>query len=269
MITEILKPFYHEENDIWGHPQEYKGIKIYPIKVKDTRMKDAFYEILCVPKKHIQNVDILRMSYLKFAISVGVSSNKKAPEVFLDRLVEFFSYITKTDIEKVSIGYSGADYQHIKWHIMLDDKKITESDFEVIREIMLTQNGLSLRYVEDYNPDLEKKLMLKNKMSGTMTLKDQVFVFCSLLNKTVFEIEDYTLFQFKHQLMRMTAIQEYLIYKPLEASGQIKFADGSKMKGYHSIPENVGRYDDILIHKEAFMKESALMNDKMVGQSKS
>jgi hypothetical protein len=69
--------------------------------------------------------------------------------------------------------------------------------------------------------------------------------------------------------MRMTAIQEYILYKPLEASGQIKFTDGSKIKSYFSVSENVGRYDDILIHKETFMKKSALMNDQMVEQSKS
>lgn len=267
MITETLKPFYNEENDIWGYPQEYKKIKFYPIKMKDTHIKDIFYEVFCVPKKYIQNADILRMSYLKFAISIGVVSNKDKPEIFLDKLVAYFSYVTKIDIKDISIGYSGTDYNNIKWHIMLNDTKITESDFEILREMMLVQNGLSLRFIEDYDPDLEKKLMLKNKTSGTMTLKDQVFVFCSLLNKTISEVEEYTLFQFKYQLMKLTAIQEYVLYKPLEASGQIKFTDGSKIKSYFSETENIGRYDDILIHKETFMKESSLMNDKMVGQS--
>lgn len=269
MISENLRSIYNEESDIWGHPQQYKGINIYPIKIQETKMKDLFYEIFCVPKRYIQDVEILRMSYLKFIINMGITANKEKPEIFFDKLIAFFSYITKVDKEKITIGYSGVDYRNVKWHIMLDEIKITETDFENIREIVLVQNGLSLRFVEDYDPDLEKKLMLKNKTSGAMTLKDQVFVFCSLLNKTLSEIEEYTLFQFKHQFMRMTAIQEYILYKPLEASGQIKFTDGSKIKSYFSVSENVGRYDDILIHKETFMKKSALMNDQMVEQSKS
>lgn len=269
MISENLKLFYNEESDIWGYPQEYKGIKLYPIKMKETKIKDLFYKILCVPKRYIQNVDILRMSYLKFAMNMGITANKDSPETFFDELTAFLSYVTKVDTNKITISYSGVDYRHVKWFIMLDEIKITESDFENIREIILVQSGLSLRFVEDYDPDLEKKLMLKNNVSATMTLKDQVFVFCSLLNKTLPEIEEYTLFQFKHQFMRMTAIQDYMIYKPLEASGQIKLNDGSKIKSYFSVSENVGRYDDILIHKESFMKKSALMNDQMVEQSKS
>ena len=259
MISESLQPFYNNENDIWGKPQTYKGITFYPIKVCETDIKRLFYRILCTPKKHLQAVEYIKMSYLKFILFTGVAVFKADNKDFEKDLTDFFSYITKCP--DVFIENDG-----VKLFLRFGDITLTESDFDNVREMILIQNGLSFRYVEDYDPFLEEKLMQMIKISGETTMEDQVFVFVSLLKKTLPEIMDYTMFQFKHHLSRLSALQEYNMYRPLEASGQIKLDNGAKIKGYYSLPLSEGRYDSILINKDAFIKKAGFLKDSSVQQ---
>lgn len=259
MISESVKTFYNSENDIWGEPQSYKGIKFYPIKVYETDIKRLFYRILCTPKKHLQAVEYIKMSYLKFIIFTGVTVFQADNKDFEKDFTNFFSDITKRP--DVFIENNG-----VKLFLRFGDVRLTESDFDNVREMILIQNGLSLRYIEDYDPSLEEKLMQMIKMNGETTMEDQIFVFASLLKKTLPEIRDYTMFQFKHHLSRLSALQDYNMYRPLEASGQIKLDNGAKIQGYHSLPLHEGRYDGILINKDAFIKQTGFLKDSSVQQ---
>jgi hypothetical protein len=76
------------------------------------------------------------------------------------------------------------------------------------------------------------------------------------MQKTVDDIKDYTIYQFNSQLERLGILKEFELYKPLEASGQIKLQNGSEIKHYLSHIKKAGRYDGILISKEAYVEHS-------------
>lgn len=268
MVSESLSGFYEPENDIWGEPQTYKGLNFYPIKITEAKLKELFFQLICIPKRYIQDVQIIKMSYLKFLIHAGFMVTGKEQDEYLANLSEFLGAITRS--ENVELDYNREDYpkkmEEARWHLVVEDVKINESDFDIVREIILVQNGLSLKYIEDYNPELEEKLNIKNGAYSKFSFEDQVFVLTSFLNKVPEDIKGYTLYQFKKHLARVLAIQEYSLYRPLEASGQIKLENGQKINNFYHLSDGDGRYDSILINKEEFVKKSGFLNDSSIKQ---
>lgn len=78
---------------IYGEPIIYKGIKIYPYKMKDYEYFDRSTEILLFDKNQISNIEIIQMSYLKFLLTV-VPFNEKYSDVN-ERLSELFKFTFK------------------------------------------------------------------------------------------------------------------------------------------------------------------------------
>lgn len=266
MVPEHLDGIYKEGNDIWGLPQSYLGLTIFPILLSDKRTEQLFYKYICIPKRYIQDVEILKMSYLKFltlVVSVGVGI--PIEEVF-DEICELLSSVTKIPQDEIAIDIqtkeSASTLRDVYIAIKLGDIFIDESDFDIIREILLMQNGLSLRFIEDYDPVLEEKLLAKTSQDKTED-EDRILVFASLLGKTINEVKNYTLYQFKHHYQRIVAIEDFRMYKPLEISSGAA-TKGSKIKGYYSMEKQQGRYDSILLDKDKFVQDSGLFSDSSV-----
>lgn len=254
-MNPITQKIYIEENDIWGNPQIYKGIKFYPLKISDTKYINLLYKILSYPKNYIPDKQIIKMSYLKFILyPIQYSLNKDGTEI-QDGIIEFLKYVTK--IEDINISYviDGSDFNldSITLNIKIGEIIISEYDFDIIREIILEQNSIGIDYIEDYNPELEKKLEFIKKDFNDISFKDEIFIFCSLMRKTLMEISNYTIFQFKAQLEHLIVLKDYDIYKPLEASGQIKFQNKNSLKHYISSIKKQGRYDSILVKKDSYV----------------
>jgi hypothetical protein len=250
---------YNEYNNIWGLPQEYKNIKFYPIKLKDVEYIDLLYELFARPKNYIPDVAILKMSYLKYLLFVVKEISTDGEKIY-QNLVQFLQYSVKTDVKiNISLIAEEISIANIKIEIVIDNVIFSEYDFEKIREIILNQNGLDINYVEAFNPELEKKLdilLSLNKDTRGLTLKDEVFIFCALVNKLATDIQDYTLYQFKAHFERITLLNEFNLYKPLEASGQIKLENGGKIRHYMSNIENKGRYGNLLIAKDEYLSNN-------------
>ena len=264
MIPEYLKDIYRPENDIWGLPQEYRGITLKPILISDRRTSTLFYRYICVPKSHIQDIEILRMSYLKFLTLVVPMGSGLSIDTVFDEIQELLTRITGIDDIEMRI-YKAEDVSSLKGisvRINVGDIELDESDFEILREILLLQNGLNLRFIEDYDPTLEEKLLVKVGKDKTDD-EDRILVFASLLGKTINELKDYTLYQFKHHFQRIVAVEDFRMYKPLEISSGAA-AKGSKIKGYYSMEKQQGRYDSILLDKDKFVQDSGLFSDSSV-----
>jgi hypothetical protein len=254
-MNEQLKKMYSENNDIWGLPQEYKGLKIYPIKLIESKYMELFYRIFSYPKNYIPDKQVLKMSYLKFILYVVQPAIEKGDDYIENSIIEFFKYIIKA--KQVLLEWNSKDnpktLDEIVLNVVIDDVVLSEYDFENIREIVLEQNGLSIDYVEQYRPDMEEKLGVFNKKDD-ITLKDEIFGFCVLMNKSIDDIKEYTIYQFKSQLERVAILKEFELYKPLEASGQIKLQQGSEIKHYLSHVKRAGRYDSILVDKKSYQE---------------
>lgn len=277
-VSNNLINFYIEDNDIWGKPQIYRGVEFYPIIVSDTKTRDLFYKYVCMPKNHFTDINIIRMSYLKFilffvALKTTIDSGQKDDISFfrnvertLKEFQEFLSLITHNKDVSIDCGWN-FDVEKIREQkivIKIGSVNFTESDFETLRELILVQNGMTLKSIEEYNPELEAKLAIRNQLRGEVTFTDNIFVLCSLLKKTPAEIENCTLYQLKRLLTRLNRIQEYELYKPLEVSGQISFKNGDTIKDYMHIDEPTGRYDSIRINKDEFINKNEMFKDESI-----
>lgn len=257
IMNNELKKIYSENNDIWGLPQEYKGIKFYPIKLVDSEYLHKFYHVFSYPKNYIPDKQVLKMGYLKFLLYVVQPSVESSGTNMEELILEFLKYVThsKTCLLNWNSEDDPKSLEDMKLTISIDDKVFDEHDFDNIREIVLEQNGLSVEYVEQYRPDLEEKLNIQNN-GEELTLKDKVFAFCVLMQKKIDDVKDYTIFQFNAQLERLGVLKEFELYKPLEATGQIKLQNGSEIKHYLAHIKKSGRYDSILVSKESYMEHS-------------
>lgn len=259
-MDDIVKSFYDRNKDIWGEPQEFKQTKFFPIALKDIETQNLFYSIFQIPKKcYDKKEEIAKSSYAKYLFKyVQLGFDPKGNQVIV-LMTKFLSLVTKSENVKILIP-NNIDNGIDPWFFVLsiNNVRFDESEFDIIREIILLQNGLSTRYVEDYDESLEKQLEYSNQEFGNVTYEEEIITFASLLRKPVTEIKDLTLYQFKKQLDRLMLLSDYHIYFPLEVSGQIQSKDGSKIaKHYFShIPEK-SRYGSILISWDAFLDSHA------------
>ncbi len=269
-MDERLKEIYVRQNDIWGDPQIYKSVKFYPLLLKDSEYIDIFYSIFQFAKNYIPNKKILKMSYLKFMFFViQYNINPDGTEI-RDKLVKYLKYCTKSENVEYELIYpetlgEGDFIDGITIKLRINDIEFNEQDFEIIRGIILEQNGLSIEYVESFNPELEKTL---NRLSETgelkdTTLEDEIFTFASLMNKTVQEIQNYTFYSFKKHLLRLMYLLDYKLINPLEISGQISSKNGNKIvKHYLTHISEQGRYDSILISADEFLNNNPDIPDE-------
>ena len=261
-MNDYVSKLYNIQNDIWGLPQEYKGIKIYPLKIKDTKYQDYFYKTLAYPKNYIPDKSIIKMSYLKFLIVV-IRQVIKADFDVGDILLELLNHVMQRNDITFEVGYKkeSQDFDAIDLRIVVGEEILSEEDFNNIREIILEQNGLSIEYIEEFNPELEERMSIFNKKTD-ITLVDEIFTFATLMNKTIFEVGDYTLYQFKTHMEKLLVMKDFDMFKPLEISGQIKLKSG-EIKHYLFHSKKTSRYGDILVDKEEFMKNNELFNQSL------
>jgi len=257
-MNEIVKKLYKPENDIFGLPQEFKGLKIYPILLKDLHFQDLFYKIFSRPKSYISNFEILKSSYLKFVVYILTTTHENQDDV-LENLVEIMRYLTKEEDIEIFIGKAnGTGLQSFDVKMKIGKVVLNENDFDNLREMVLEQNGTSIEYVESYNPELEPALEFLNRGGGDLTLQDQIFTFCAIMKLSLFEMNKYTLYQFSNMFEKLLTLKEYDLYKPLLASGQITLKSG-ELKSYLYHSKKSGRYDSLMVDADAFLEKSKEM----------
>jgi len=231
--------------------------------LKDVKYQSLFYQILAHPKMYIADFEILKASYFKFYLL----AIHRAEDNIQEDLKDFIKYITHAN--SVDIKYKQIPNKEslsaISFKIILneedgEDKQIilTEEDFDNIREIYLEMNGLSVEYIEEYNPELEKHLEFLTRNTVGMTLSDEIFTFCAVMKIPIQEIENYTLFQFKTHFEKLINLKEYDLYKPLVVSGQITKKGGGELeiKSYMYKSGQHGRYDAIKMDKDSFFAKN-------------
>lgn len=253
-MNDISKSYYKFHLDKWGKPQQYKSIELHPILLIDEDYYTLFSKLMCHNKNIIADRDILKMSYLKFVIYVLSASWKE--EVYLD-LIKLLEYITKqkVDVKFENINYPPESYSDIKLYLDIGGELITEVEFDYIREMILHQNGLSIEYVNEYDPSLEESLNFINRNSN-LTLEEQIFSFVAEAGQPINKFSDYTFYQFQKHFGRLSLNVEYKAFKPLEVSGQISFKNGGQIDHWLTHTPEKGRYSDILIKKESYVNDS-------------
>lgn len=264
-MDKKLESIYKKDLDIWGLPQTYKEIKFYPILLVDVYAQELFYKIFQYPKNYIPDKKILKMSYLKYLLYVIQGSLEITGTQIPDSLLEFLKYVTREkNVEYRYLYLDNEDFfDGLKLEIVINNKIFTEQDFDVIRGIVLQQNGLSVEYIEEFDPSLEKLIPYINNDVKDMTLEDQICIFATMNQLPISAIKDYTLYQFKRHFIRSAMFLDYQLYSPLEVSGQIKSKSGEKIvKHYMEHMNEKSRYGGILIPQEELMMKIPGMQDE-------
>jgi hypothetical protein len=252
-MDKRLEKIYKTDLDIWGLPQVYKEVKFYPIKLVDVYAQELFYKIFQYPKNYIPEKKILKMSYLKYLLYIVQGSVDIDGSQISNGLLEFLKYVTKEDDIKYNYFYNNGEdfFENLILEVIIGGKKFTEQDFDIIRGIILQQNGLSIEYVEEFDPSLEKLLAYSHAGASDMTLEDQICTFATMNQMPINAVENYTLYQFKKHFIRSAMFIDYTLFSPLETSGQIKSKTGEKIvKNYMEHMHDRSRYDSILIPQD-------------------
>lgn len=271
-----LEDFYSEVADIKGEPQIIDGVPFYPIKLFDTNQTMLFHMLFIKDKAEL--IDDKKMpfvgvrnsyksSYLKSLLYYYASQNIQGYYYVLSLLKEFFikaCNIENDNNEDIAIIcntelHDALDIFGSPIFIIIQKSgslfRIDEDVFEVVRECILKQNGVSLKNISGYRSDMEALKKQKNSIAKSMSFSDEIFSFITMSNIDIYNenFQKYTLYQFKYHF---NYLQQYIDYKtlyPLQASGQVKF--GNKIKYYlEPLDFNKGRYDDLLITSEDFAK---------------
>jgi hypothetical protein len=275
-MNNIAKQYYNESKNLWGEPQEYKNIKLYPLKIKNNKYINLFYALFFISKNYIPDYFVIKMSYLKF---IFFNQNPVGDIIGLKYLlIDFFKTITKSNNIEFIFDESECFFEEnmnmndqsyfssllkLKIKFIIDNNIFDENDFDNIREILLEQNGSYIEYIEEFHPELEEHLKFINRNSIDLNFEDQLFTYASLLKIPINQIEDITLYQLKNQFERLIMIKDYELIKPLEISGQIKSKDGSDIiKHYFSHNYRTGRYDSIKLNEDAFIRNNDGLKDK-------
>ena len=248
---------YNEALDFEKLPQEYKGINFYPLLISEENIFKKVMETIGIPKRYIKTEPIImKMSYLKFLCFI---LKKK------DDMIDILSYITKTETEKIKFEISlrkGANENDLRFEdmnisIFIDNISFNEYDFDIIREIILRQNYYSTEYIEEYDPELEELLEIKQRTLGKdSSFTDKKFILCSLLNKLPEEIASLSYYQFYKLYYVSTMKVNTEIYQGWISSGFISLDKGKNFTTYlDPTPDRSGRYDSIKMTKEDFFNK--------------
>lgn len=258
-MNDVVSKYYMRKNDMWGKPQIFKNVLFYPIQIIDTDIYDLMTVLLSYNKMAIPDKTILKMSYLKFLLIV-VQSDKVYKDVKLvEELKKLLEYITHeiVDIQFLSKKEELLNVEDFRIVIKINETIFTENDFENIREIILEQNNMPIEYINEYIPDLEKALSFHYKSFNSGNFEEQLFSYCAYVKKCITDncIQELTYYQYFKSMERVSLLSNYEIMQPLVSSGQVEFKKGKLEHWLSHVPKR-GRYSDILIAKEEFVKES-------------
>lgn len=258
MISPRLENIYNEDLNVFKEPQIYKGIKFYPLLIKERDQSKRLDRIFGYPKRHFSEKDptLFKMSYLKYLLLVIQAAyvDHEKPIDMSEDIEYFLKHITKAEEVSIEVVGNTEDVLKMILQVRIDQVIFTEEEFSDIREIVLEQNGISLKYIEDYDPTLEEDLNFVNRnQKYVYNFKDQIFAFAALFRKTIEEIEGCSMYQMKNLLESRVglAMHEMQVISLTHVGEDYEFIP------YMTKLTQSGRYDSILQTVDEFKKKSS------------
>ena len=230
---------YVERFAVFGNPVEYKGLNIKPILAEDAEGFFQAVEIFRIEKNKIPSIDIIRMSYLEFLITLMIESKDVSsflwllektlglrhtaeahkdgfdPDIMLFEEFpngDLFIYINDWDLEMKLCHKGGAT-------ITIQGVELTSKEFDDYRKIVLFQN------IYDYDDivlsdDIKRVVTayyeLKNKGVHTPTMEDKVSAVVLNTSYKIDEIKKLPLRTFEKLFHDGVSKIDYIATKSLE-----------------------------------------------------
>jgi len=224
-----------EFNCAFGFPVNYKGLDIYPVRMKDSLKFEKYITCLLLDKNQSRDINIIKMSNLRFIMFLFHCDNKNYGFLieYFEKLIDLFFKEKVIFKEK-----KGSLYFSIK------DIELHENELDKIKEIIFNQNLLKLpEKIED--SELEKSLReAKEFMAArnkSATLEERIISYHISTGINYNNISELTIYQFNKGIERLNLLKDFEVYTyPALKGGQ-----GEKIKHWLShIPEK-GLYDDV------------------------
>lgn len=215
-------------------PVPYKGLSIYPVKVKKYRDFLALYSILTIDKNQIPDIEIIQMSYLDFLLDVEFNDETILDEqrgltkgIFQEQR---FSALLQLcfQVEAKELKVKRMEGKHSV--LLIGEVEIDSKSFDEIIKIISFQNIYD--YYDGYiDPEFKKTVdeyyAVKNKDLKAPSLEQKIAVVSSftgfsknqILEMTYREFE--TIFQLNmakenYEIMRLAEIQGVKFDKPVK-----------------------------------------------------
>ncbi|KOY83026.1 hypothetical protein I6G82_11375 [Lysinibacillus macroides] len=234
-------------NKAFGKPFLYKGLNIYPVKMKDT---DEFYDAvqcLLLPKNDFQQPEIIRMSYLLFLLTVSQSNDEHR---VLEKLLALYRLVFKTEDIQISINEKGMAF------VIVNGITLHERDFDTIKTIISEQNLIDLDD-EFIDPDTKKAIQearafMAKRKTKQADLEQQIIAYHCKSGLPYHEIEQLTLYQFHKGLLRMDYMVSSNAILHARYSGMIEFKNDQDLPHWLGHIEEPKKNEDVIITKSTF-----------------
>lgn len=210
-------------------------VNIHPITVEEWGLFEICYDVLTFDKNSIDDIHIIQMSYLQFLLDIIFQQDDNCK----NKLVNILAMCLKIDSDKVVFGkvdgkcVIGIDYILDEFgNCIKNGFNITPKDFDEIKSIILHQNICGYddtKISEDIRKIMEDYYRLSNGNLEPVTLEDKltfVGIECGMKKNEMFSM---TYRDFSKRFSMLNEKLEYMINKPLETSGTVKFK--SKIEG--------------------------------------
>lgn len=233
--------------DLEGLPRYLKKIPIYPVKMKDSV---EFYDcarILNIPKNQTDNLEILKMSYLKFLIMMLGEAEMHT------RFFKLLSLVLRTEDIEIFEKNNG------KFYIVVDSEfEISEFDFIKFRTIVCEQNLVELED-ESIHPELRAKMreteeFMARRGNKMAPLKQRILSYQYEMKLPISEILDMTIYQFNSSLEVITHIKQADLYQNAKLAGAKTFKDENKLPTWLSAIET-NKENPLLIDADQLTKD--------------
>ncbi len=235
-------------NNVFGKPTLYKNINIYPVKLTHAQEFYNSIQILLIPKNKFKEIEIIKMSYLRFLLVLIYQGHPNIMES-LQSLLHLTLKAESIDFRENKSG---------KLILLVNDKyEITEKDFDKIKKIIFEQNLITVDD-EILDEELERKIkeareFLQKRNTKIANLEQQIVAYHCAFTMPYEEIEKLTIYQFHKGIERMTLIKTADVIQNAKFSGMVSFKDESNLPNWLShIDEEFDKNSDVLMSKSEF-----------------
>jgi len=252
--TNKMKNNAHINSFTFDEPVEFKGLKIYPVTIKEYFPFLFAVECLLVDKNSIPDSKIISMQYLDYIVYSANAENNH-----MEKLAGLLYLCLKEKIEDIQYKVDEKN----QCTLTISGIDITSSDFEEMKEIILEQNLIELpdyTIQKEIRDKIEEGKRLRMKGNGRMaSLEDQIISLSVSSGISLDEIYKMTYRKFSKALGRMDLLIHYKIFLQSSMSGMVEFKDKSFIK--HWLTEIKSDNDSDMIELDV-MKKKISFEDK-------
>ena len=232
MVEDKIEKLY-ETQFLWDEPVEYKGVALYPVTCKD--IQDFFSCVNCLlydPLRYNSVISTLpRLYFITDILNHQDDAEYLIKNEFLFAMFICFQKLLKLVLgENQSISFEnnkGKWYLRIVKHIDGTDDisiDIRAKDFEILREIILHQNGVD--YDDTFiHEDIRKWIEEQESRDKSQysTIEDYLNAFISVTHWKPQEVKEFSLRRFNGIIDKFLSHDTYNLQMTASMSGLVSF----------------------------------------------